>query len=646
MKLIFRAFLIFLFYMNLNAKMSRTDSIEAKLPYAGIRDKTDLLIKLVNAYQYINSNKAIQFGYMGLDLARKSGYKSAEADLLGGLACCYVNIDNEKAIDYAFQSLKIRNRLEDRLEISNALNDIGIIYSSLGNYTAATGYHYRALAIRQELNDRDGIEQTYNNLALIFITINSYQQALKYVNLSSEIGTSLRDTVHLAITRLNMGDLHLRMGDYTQALKYLNEALNLNSHLENKKIIAYCLSKIGETYLGIGSPESALQFGNQSIAIYSGLQDINGMAISEELVGRAHLVMKHYDKAIKHAKLSFSYSKEIGFTEKLIDASNILNRAYAGIGNYALAYQYLNYSKKAKKSILNTGIRKNTDRLEIEYEIEKFEQKRAIELQRQKYAASILAGCAAILLLLAVYEYFAYRKKKEDGEKLSRLNQKLRELNSTKDRLFSIIAEDLRKPFQEITESSRLLKESPIESKERDGLIKLISQASKSAYNLLENLLLWSRYQTGALSLDPQKILLNKCLQESIELAGVNAARKRITIKTSLPAETYIGADSHTIAAVFRILISDAVKLMNRNGTLLIEAKEKGEFVQLSVADKSPEISQEAYSGIYEPDDCRNELDFTLCKNFVEANGGKISFNTELDSATRFILSLPSKTGK
>jgi signal transduction histidine kinase len=217
-------------------------------------------------------------------------------------------------------------------------------------------------------------------------------------------------------------------------------------------------------------------------------------------------------------------------------------------------------------------------------------------------------------------------------------DQRLRllELNATKDKFFSIIAHDLKSPFNSIMGFSELLVEQ-INKNDYDGIrdyARIILQSSQRAVDLLMNLMEWSRSQTGRVPFNPEPFDLNESIDDITALFDDIARQKGITIKNELPSKVTVFADRAMISTVLRNLISNAVKFTRQDGKIILAVAAQENRLTFSVKDNGigiPKVRVEKLFHIEESESTpgtANEqgtgLGLILCKEFIEKHEGKI----------------------
>lgn len=229
----------------------------------------------------------------------------------------------------------------------------------------------------------------------------------------------------------------------------------------------------------------------------------------------------------------------------------------------------------------------------------------------------------------------------------------LRELNATKDKLFSIIAHDLRSPFNGIMGLSDLLIENlKVFDVERIGkYLGIINSSAKSTLILLDNLLSWAKSQTGNSIYQPEQINLSPIVREIIEESKSVAKIKNITIRLIGTSEVEAFVDVNMFKTILRNLISNAMKYTHQDGEIGVAVEQNTMNVEVSVADNGVGMTEETRNKLFEIDTSitttgtANEkgsgLGLVLCKEFVETHGGEIWVESELGKGSKFIFSLP-----
>ena len=230
---------------------------------------------------------------------------------------------------------------------------------------------------------------------------------------------------------------------------------------------------------------------------------------------------------------------------------------------------------------------------------------------------------------------------------------RLHELNATKDKFFSIIAHDLKNPFNAIIGFSNLLIDQ-VKDKDYEGIDEyatIIKDSSLRAMSLLNNLLIWSRSQTGRIEFNPEYFELVKLIIEVTELLNDSAKQKSIEISSELPHNILVLADKEMISTVLRNLISNAIKFTHPDGRITVSAHLQEEGWVLEVGDNGMGIKkefipklfriEESYSTKGTHDELGTGLGLLLCKEFISKHKGKIWVESEYGKGSKFSFLIP-----
>lgn len=241
------------------------------------------------------------------------------------------------------------------------------------------------------------------------------------------------------------------------------------------------------------------------------------------------------------------------------------------------------------------------------------------------------------------------------AEELSEKNRSLRTLNMTKDKFFSIIAHDLKNPFNAVLGFSELLsvKYHKITDEKKKKYIDIIFDSVTKIYKLLENLLQWARSQTDAMPFQPEEFLLDELIKGNLELSGSQIKEKNLIINRDYPSGIKVYADRNMINTVVRNLIANAIKF-TENGNINIKVDQSNHSVTFKIEDTGVGIPKEKLKKIFEIDKEKSSegtkgesgtgLGLIICKEFIEKNGGKISVKSIENKGSTFTFILPSKS--
>jgi signal transduction histidine kinase len=273
--------------------------------------------------------------------------------------------------------------------------------------------------------------------------------------------------------------------------------------------------------------------------------------------------------------------------------------------------------------------------------------------QLTKNVAKIIAGRLRTSDYRSVSEVSRSMDLLKLNKKISEQKNELSELNATKDKFFSIIAHDLKSPFNSLLGFSNLLIEE-FDNLPKDNLRKFASnihQSADSLFKLLNNLLQWSQAQTGRIEYLPQKTDLYALINSIITLLTPNADEKQIRLVSNIAENEIAFLDENMVKTVFRNLVNNAIKFSSPGGEIRIENELLDNFIELSVIDYGVGIKKEDSEKLFMLDikhsttgtsgEKGTGLGLILCKEFVERHGGEIWVESEFGKGSKFKFTLP-----
>jgi two-component system sensor histidine kinase/response regulator len=244
---------------------------------------------------------------------------------------------------------------------------------------------------------------------------------------------------------------------------------------------------------------------------------------------------------------------------------------------------------------------------------------------------------------------------KKRKESLEIANKDLNELNATKNKFFSIIAHDLRSPFNGIIGLTDVLM-SNIEDftlEEIQSYICQINSDASKSYKLLENLLDWARVQIDGMEFKKEELDLKELVENNVDLLQRLAKEKEISLRSECKSSVIVQADRQMISTVLRNLISNAIKFTPFNGEVFLQCFQQDEFVKISVIDNGVGINEEdkhrlfkinrAFSTRGTNNEFGTGLGLILCKEFIKKHNGEISVDSQPNEGTNISFSLPIK---
>ncbi|MFB6340967.1 two-component regulator propeller domain-containing protein [Saccharicrinis sp. FJH62] len=275
-----------------------------------------------------------------------------------------------------------------------------------------------------------------------------------------------------------------------------------------------------------------------------------------------------------------------------------------------------------------------------------------------------LTAISLILLFIVTFN-LRIRQIKKQKEKLENLVEQrtivleqktleLENLNKLKDKLFSIIAHDLKSPFQSILGFSDLLHNEYDEYDEesRAQYIGLINESAHSYYELLDGLLSWSRTQMGTIQYTPKALEVSSIIEKTVDLLQHKIQRKQIKLVNKINNSVCVFADDQMVNSVIQNLIGNAIKFTKLQGQITLNSVQEGDVITFSVEDNGIGMTPKQKNNLFSIGNTNSEpgtmgepgtgLGLLICKEFIEKNKGKIWVKSEKGKGSTFFFTLPS----
>lgn len=253
--------------------------------------------------------------------------------------------------------------------------------------------------------------------------------------------------------------------------------------------------------------------------------------------------------------------------------------------------------------------------------------------------------------MLEILQDITNRKKTE--VQLSRYAEELKAASETKDKFFSILAHDLKGPFTGFLGLTEDLKNNlgNLDEKEIKEYAVILNSHAKRLYELLDDLLYWSRLQADRMEFQPVQFNIGNEIQNTIALFYPALTSKSLFITNEVNINSIVYADQNMTSIILRNLVSNSIKFTNEGGRIHITSKQAGDFLEISVSDSGVGMTYEIIDRIFRLDSLyttrgtNNEggsgLGLVLCKELIKKNGGEIRVQSVLKKGTTFIFTLP-----
>ncbi len=580
--------------------------------------------------------------------------------------------DIEEAINNFIGALVIQDSL--KLKQDQVVTYLGIaqVFEEAGNFGKAEEVLKQASEINQQFEDQRMNLVILNKIGKIEAHLGHYESAFDNYKIALEISEDLEDERIQADALTNLAHLKILQGKNVESLDTYKKALTLRRSTGDKAGESHALNEIAKLYRLMNNSEKSLANHVVSLEIKQALKDKTGIAESYNHIGSVYLEQKDLQRSVSNLLLALEAGREAQAQEQVLISYDLLSQSFKEAGDfqkalefrdqYVLVNDFLQHDR-GERQLLEAQNRYTIDKKELE--IEKLEAIRvakekeiATQAQFKKFLIALIGLAVAVAVLTIILLIVKQRSTKIlriTNEKVKQQNLQLVDLNATKDKFFSIISHDLKGPLNSLTSFSGLLinHTDSLSKDEIKMLAKDLDKSLKNLFALLENLLEWSRSQTGNIEFKPEPFDLTALLKQNQELLTQQAQNKKITIELSQDQPVLVVAHRHSINTVVRNLISNAIKFTPADGTISLKAVQAGQMVSVSIADNGVGMTPEVMEKLFRidtkhttkgtADEKGTGLGLILCRDFIEKNGGTIRVESEDGKGSVFHFTVPTK---
>ncbi len=615
-------------------------------------ERLDTQVEIAFAYiREANTKEAKPLLQKALQQARKLPYLKAQIKINRGLGILEDEQGNYlDALNYHLKSLKIAQKLAIDEEVADSYKEVGIIYFNQGEYPDALHYFQQAQKLYEKTKQQMGVANILNNIGLIYHNLGEYDKSLQNYQKTLEIDRKLGGKRGIAYTLNNIAVVYEKQDQLAEARQYYEESLKIKQEIDDQQGIANTLSNIGIVHEKQKQYAIAEEYYLESLKINRTVGNKFRLTHILNALGEFHYKQKKFDKGRAYCQEALAIAEAIDSKYRVQIAAKSLMELEELAGNKAKAYDYALTYMAAKDTLFNEDKSREIGRLEAKYAFDKRAQALKLQqtkkefqlnqkIQQQQY---LLYGVALVAFFLIVIALIYYR-----------YSTKLKQLNATKDKLFAIVAHDLKNPLSAFRAITQSLSENlnQISQKEIQYFLDKINTSSLQLYELLQNLLHWAINQTGQIEYKPQAIDIQMLSKQVIQQLEVNATLKSIQVTNQIQPTPTAFADPKMTSLTLRNLLSNAIKFTPKEGKITLQAIQKAQYLHIIVQDTGIGISKEDQAKLFRIDSDPKKvgsspekgtgLGLILCKELVEKQQGKIWVESQEGKGSRFIFSLP-----
>ncbi len=516
----------------------------------------------------------------------------------------------------------------------------------------------------------------YNQAGHICQFLKQFDKSISYYNQALKFYEDLGDQVEVANSYVNIGNTYYKTGNTEESKQNLIKASKSFDKEPGKKKSAKGLADLGKAYDDLGDFEVALSLLNESLIIFESNEDQEGIASTYASIGGVQFNLKQYKAAEESFKKSLELSKKYTYKLSLMESYKGMSQVLSIKKNYKEALEMYDAYILIKDSIYieekKAAISTATSQLSLrikDQELAMAKTKAELSDFIDKKNNQLLISMFLAYVLISLFIIFIFKKYRKgirlakqlqaENTTLSKSNIDLslnkgvlEKSNAAKDKLFSIVAHDLKSPLASIKGFTELLATSPdsFSMAEISSLGKKMNDSLTNLNQLLDNLLKWAMSQSGLMEFQPQKISCVDFVEANIELYKPLADKKMIALNYNKCDCTFDG-DINMLNFVLRNIIHNALKFTETKGVISVNSSIKNDALHIAISDNGVGMNSESIENIFHIDRRKKSLGtdnekgtglgLVLSKEFMDKNNGKITVNSDLGIGTMFTLILP-----
>jgi len=612
--------------------------------------------KLIIHYRYNQPDSAIHYAALGMKLARLNNDEEGIARMLNQMGMIDDNLGNaESSRQKYLEALEIYKRLDNKKGIIKENIRLGVVENRKGNYDKASGYFLTALKISEKIKDKAGIMESYITLGEVYGYQKRYNEALSYFLKAEKISRYLP----FSSIKLNLyndfGGVYREMKDFPNAIAYFEKGISQSNYNEMMGHNITMTNGLAQVYAQLGSLDKAILL--QKGALLKSRKISNFIREYISLTALAESYKKiNVATSLSYLRQALELARSKKANKQVVNALDQIASLERGLNNFKAAYLAKSQQYSIADSFYFQDISTKIYNLQADYELTKSEGKvkelrfiNSEQALKQKIMLWIIAGSAILLVVLGIY-FFKIRKL---NRLLNKSNTALQESNTVKDKLFSVLAHDLRGPLASVINLLEMINKGWLTEEEKTLMMSKLAIHCNASMETLNLLLRWGQMQLKGIRISQTEIFPSKVIERNITLLGESAAQKSIFITKDVPENIIVFCDADHLDFILRNLLSNAIKFTPDGGSIVVSAKEyQQDQVIFTIKDNGVGIDQKRLSTIFTINNMstigtNNEkgtsLGLVICKEFIVANEGNIWVESEAGSGSEFFFTLKGK---
>ncbi|GAB2475248.1 hypothetical protein GCM10011375_23510 [Hymenobacter qilianensis] len=577
----------------------------------------------------------------------------------------------DEAVPHFAAALRYHVRTRNAYKAASVRYALGSAQFSQGDTGKARETYLLALKSFTVLQNLAGVAQGYELLGHLYTSEAKWPQALKSHEQALVTWQKAGNEYQTVVAMNNMAHVHRQQRHYSRALYHLQRAYRKALEYQDSACTGQTLTSIGQVYQAMNNQEVAMGFYTQALTNLPPTTAPGYVADLLHSLATAHDSIGNHEQASAYLQQALPLARKARALGRVSSIYQSLSNLYQRDNRYSLSLEALRHYADLQDSVFAEQRSAQVAELQTRYETEKKEREiqlltkdrqiQASQLRRQQLLRNVLLTGTVVLIALAIILYRSRRRHRRLNGLLQQQNvdiqaqrDELGRLNRTKSTLFSVISHDLRSPLGSLYSMLSLLNMGALPPERLAVHSERLSRMLDTTLSLLDNLLNWSAAQMGGEATRPEPVYLDEIVEETLSLLLSDAERKGIHLLNHVQEPVVVHADLNMIRLVLRNLVANAIKFTPAAGTVTVAAQPLGTMWEITVTDSGTGIAAADREKIFGQGGPHTTLGtarekgtglgLLLCKDFVERNGGKLSFESEVGQGSTFRFTLPAAT--
>lgn len=557
--------------------------------------------------------------------------------------------DYDNCLNSFFEAEKNFLYIGDSCLLKDAWFNIGNVISVLGNNRVAIDYLQKSKEIPRCENTGSSDILFHYNLGLLLSSIKLHKDALKEhkTALTFDFQTE-SDELNRYLAKMAVNYELYKLGFIDSAILGHHQVLSDPiSHKYSEDILYYGYRELGTFHIAKNNIDSAEFFFEEARKIektgfyqeYKSMDLVNLMQLN--------LAKQNFEKVIELGKKAITITQKLGNNERTRKILQLLTSAHLGIKNWKGAFLY-----KSRLSQLNDSLR--AENIKLDYLLAEINKSRSNEIKLKESISTkrndidslmnwlVWLGSIVVLTSILIIVLVTNRNK------IKQLNSRLLESNQRKDTILTTLTHDIRTPLIDTTNLLKLVEMKALGEKDKDDMIESVKAKIDVLLLNVDSILHWSIGQINNEAANPQMVKVDQIVASTVSFIKNQASAKNVGIDITKVDNQEIFADENQLIIVLRNILGNAVKFSRPNTSVSIETSNQNDFVDISIADNGPGLTQQEIGKIMKGDSVFSSKEnkngtgvgLKLVKQYLALNNGILLIKSTVGEGATFTVRL------